>query len=472
MHGGCLLIADIPSLVGLTPDEIASILREEDKRFPEPEPGTVMVQSPVRLCSGYLANKCQATDCGRLHLCRYFILGHCFFRGDMRGRFCRCSHDIRSEGNRAVMKANGISSLREKELRALLQLNDPSCLPEVCYEYKGDKMDVPCHKAEACHRLHVCQHFLRGQCRYFRCNRSHNLLDASAFKVMQRHGLSEELINNVQLLRMHQCKEARLESRKWEWPKENKDKGMIQKNLAYGTEKEVRRRRFVSMDDIDRIKEFGGTNIILTRQLTSSGQTIPCYWDGNAVPEVGYKLVQINRYSMEFHEIEESFELTMPNHSIQKVQRIQNGTLWKFYEMQKETMKKQNRRDVLEKKLFHGTNKTHLHAICRNNFDWRIYGAHGTKYGKGSYFARDASFSDRYCDSNSSSKSMFLARVLVGDFVRGYNHYTRPPPRNYTQDTFYDSCVNKDHDPSIFVIFEKHQIYPEYIIEYCKNNQR
>lgn len=31
---------------------------------------------------------------------------------------------------------------------------------------------------------------------------------------------------------------------------------------------------------------------------------------------------------------------------------------------------------------------------------------------------------------------------------------------------FYDSCVNNSTNPSIFVIFEKQQIYPEYLIEY------
>ncbi|XP_078503487.1 zinc finger CCCH-type antiviral protein 1-like [Lissotriton helveticus] len=225
-HGGYLLLEDIPSLVGLTPEHIASILCEEEKRFPEPEPGTVMVQSDVRLCPEYLANKCQAADCGRLHLCRYFILGHCFIRGNKQGKFCKFSHNIRAEGNRAVLKANEINGLNEKELRALLQLNDRSCLPEVCYEYKGDKTDVPCHKAEECHRLHICQHFLKGQCRFLKCNRSHNLLDATAFEIVQSHGLSEEMIHNIQLLRMHQCKEARLEPHKWERPKENKDKGM------------------------------------------------------------------------------------------------------------------------------------------------------------------------------------------------------------------------------------------------------
>lgn len=60
---------------------------------------------------------------------------------------------------------------------------------------------------------------------------------------------------------------------------------------------------------------------------------------------------------------------------------------------------------------------------------------------------------------------MFLARVLVGEFTNGLSTYARPPPKD-SQATFYDSCVNSVQDPSIFVIFEKHQIYPEYLIKY------
>lgn len=59
---------------------------------------------------------------------------------------------------------------------------------------------------------------------------------------------------------------------------------------------------------------------------------------------------------------------------------------------------------------------------------------------------------------------MFLARVLVGEFTLGRSSYVRPPLKD--NQNFYDSCVNDSSNPSIFVIFEKYQIYPEYLIEY------
>lgn len=85
-------------------------------------------------------------------------------------------------------------------------------------------------------------------------------------------------------------------------------------------------------------------------------------------------------------------------------------------------------------------------------------------FSAGSYFARDASYSDAYCKEGSCSKTMFLARVLVGEFTVGRSSYVRPPLKD--NQNFYDSCVNSSSNPSIFVIFEKQQVYPEYLIEY------
>lgn len=60
---------------------------------------------------------------------------------------------------------------------------------------------------------------------------------------------------------------------------------------------------------------------------------------------------------------------------------------------------------------------------------------------------------------------MFFALVLVGEFAKGSSTFLRPPQKTQ-QAGFYDSCVDNTSNPAIFVIFEKYQIYPEYIIEY------
>ncbi|KAJ1166173.1 hypothetical protein NDU88_006582 [Pleurodeles waltl] len=234
---------------------------------------------------------------------------------------------------------------------------------------------------------------------------------------------------------------------------------MTQRNLKFGTKKEVLRRpMFVSQEDVKRLKASG------------KPQAIPAYWDKTALPTKGYELVDVHRGSSEFNEIEREFEKTMYGYSVQKIKRVQNPSLWQVYQMQMKKMKTVNNdKDVLEKKLFHGTDTYHVDTICHENFDWRMYEGRTTIYGKGSYFSRDASYSHQYCQSSSSRKSMFLARVLVGDYIKGLERYTRPPSKPSNQRMAYDSCVDNEYDPSIFVIFEKLQVYPDYVLEYKQN---
>lgn len=119
--------------------------------------------------------------------------------------------------------------------------------------------------------------------------------------------------------------------------------------------------------------------------------------------------------------------------------------------------------------LFHGTNTDVVDAICQQGFDWRMCGKHGTLFGKGTYFASAASYSHRYAKQTSGSYYyMFVARVLVGSYVEGDKLYTRPPPKDPAKphSDLYDSCVNDTSSPSLFVVFENNQSYPEYLITY------
>ncbi|NXN26777.1 PAR12 polymerase, partial [Nycticryphes semicollaris] len=198
----------------------------------------------------------------------------------------------------------------------------------------------------------------------------------------------------------------------------------------------------------------------------------PPQWDQSALPDTGYKLVQLSYTSTEYGKIKRLFENTMKDYYIHQLLRIQNPALWQVFQWQKEQMKKLNKEKwVDERLLFHGTSPSHESAICEQNFDWRICGTHGTLYGKGSYFARDASYSHMFCSSRGGRYRMLVAHVLVGDFVQGNPTYLRPPPRHSNSNRLYDSCVDDLIDPSIFVIFEKHQVYPAYILEYSKGGQ-
>ncbi|CDQ71754.1 unnamed protein product [Oncorhynchus mykiss] len=145
---------------------------------------------------------------------------------------------------------------------------------------------------------------------------------------------------------------------------------------------------------------------------------------------------------------------------------VQNRDLWEVFQWKRDLMKKNNGgKNSKELHLFHGTDPKHVDAICRDNFDWRLCGTNGTTYGEGSYFARDAKYSHCFT-SHSGVRFMFVCWVLVGDYTQGKSDLRRPPPKGEGNPTFYDSCVDNVLNPSIYVVFEKHQVYPEFLIRY------
>lgn len=159
---------------------------------------------------------------------------------------------------------------------------------------------------------------------------------------------------------------------------------------------------------------------------------------------------------------------------ILEVFRIQNYFQWRKYSQKKkfmQSMLRETKDGCLERYLFHGTQSNHIEAIFNQNFDPRVSGKNATAYGKGSYFAKDASYSHGYAPASPEGHHfMFLAKVLVGRTTLGDKSYTRPPPLNEecASSLLYDSCVDKAKDPTIFIIFDNDQFYPYFIIKYQK----
>ena len=95
----------------------------------------------------------------------------------------------------------------------------------------------------------------------------------------------------------------------------------------------------------------------------------------------------------------------------------------------------------------------------------------GTQYGRGVYFASNASYSSnvRYATPDGNGhQHMYLARVLTGEYTTGQRSFLVPPPKDPNNTAvLYDSVVDNVHSPAIFVIFYDPQAYPEYHIEFC-----
>lgn len=229
--------------------------------------------------------------------------------------------------------------------------------------------------------------------------------------------------------------------------------GMIQTNKASKTQKDViRRPKFVSQWDVQQMQRGPDRQPAQTSSVSLTANFLPqedlCFLSSNK-----YKLSEIHHLHPEYVKVNEHFKASMKNFKIEKIKKIENLELLDKFTRKKSQMKEEG------SLLFYATSRANVDSICANNFDWALHETHETQYGKGSYFAKDAIYSHKNCPYDAKNIVMFVARVLVGNFIEGNVSYMSPPQR-------YDSCVDTSLNPSVFVIFEKDQIYPQYVIEY------
>ncbi len=137
-----------------------------------------------------------------------------------------------------------------------------------------------------------------------------------------------------------------------------------------------------------------------------------------------------------------------------------------YFSMSEKLKKKNPDSTTLERNLFHATDDEQIvQGICYQNFDPRMHGKNATMYGRGAYFAENASYSSGYASSG-NARYMFYAKVLVGNYAKGDSSMMRPPNLPGSQFELYDSTVNDVSKPSIYVVYDKAQCYPQHLILY------
>ncbi|XP_035280897.1 protein mono-ADP-ribosyltransferase PARP11-like isoform X1 [Anguilla anguilla] len=195
---------------------------------------------------------------------------------------------------------------------------------------------------------------------------------------------------------------------------------------------------------------------------------VPSHWE----KDLPFQLIPLDSSTKECKEVVKMFAETMPNVPIRSIMRIQNFKLWDSFCRKKAQLTQIKQMPIDERMLFHGTAYKNIWSICAANFDLKFAGRHGSVHGKGIYFARHASYANKFCGVPKSqnsvlpSKTMILARVLVGEYTQGERSLCQVPSKDKTMTSFYDSCIDDFNYPKTFVIFNSNQIYPEYLIEF------
>jgi serine/threonine protein kinase len=161
----------------------------------------------------------------------------------------------------------------------------------------------------------------------------------------------------------------------------------------------------------------------ISSKYSISQSVQPKNWKAMATPWQDVELVEVPSSSADFKDVETIFHTTCRKDQwlIVKVERVQNLPQWHLYQAHKVMVEsRKHGNDASEKRLFHGTEKATIPKINRNSFNRSFCGKNATAYGKGVYFAVDASYSidDTYSRPDSQgNKYMYLALVVVGDFV-------------------------------------------------------
>ncbi|OLP83580.1 Tankyrase-1 [Symbiodinium microadriaticum] len=125
---------------------------------------------------------------------------------------------------------------------------------------------------------------------------------------------------------------------------------------------------------------------------------------------------------------------------------------------------------ICEAYLFHGTDPHSALKIVENGFEVKKSRA-GKRFGFGGYFSEDPAVADRYAGEGEglyrACYALLLCRVLLGRQYRT----TKFRDESVTEEAFrqrFDSVLAEPHCHlhREFVIFDGHQVYPEYALVY------
>ena len=188
------------------------------------------------------------------------------------------------------------------------------------------------------------------------------------------------------------------------------------------------------------------------------------------------RLFLVARGNPEHADISRQFFRTLGSATIVRIERVENGAIRAAFALQADTLAREmgaahaagrmKRRIV--RRLFHGTQAVEaiVNSSSGHGFLPLLAGtAVGAIHGNGTYFARDASYSDsngfaRTDPQSSGQKQMLLVDVLVGRYEKGapgMKMFSLIPGEQHIR---YNSLVDKVADPSIFVVQHSNQAYP------------
>ncbi|XP_051874688.1 protein mono-ADP-ribosyltransferase PARP14-like isoform X2 [Pristis pectinata] len=219
------------------------------------------------------------------------------------------------------------------------------------------------------------------------------------------------------------------------------------------------------------VEDSKGNAVVISRRLLEGIFELPATWSDMNNQE--FAMVDLPNGTVEYNEVAARFKKFCQKQLVKiiKIERIQNRKLWQSYSVRKQTVERKIAGANVEQILYHGTTKEITQKVNKTGFNRSFCGRNATAYGKGTYFALNASYScdNRYSSpDNDECKFIYQARVITGNKCTGCQNMLEPTPVNAHGDPtdLCDCAVNDLNNPSIFVVFCDDGAYPEYLITF------
>lgn len=210
----------------------------------------------------------------------------------------------------------------------------------------------------------------------------------------------------------------------------------------------------------------------------------PWYWDAQG--DVPFHHEVERKYVMDMGT--KLLQRRLPRASVTKAVRIEDSQLWTTFARRRTELRASGRvvfgnfvpetmdsmtysakttldRSVNEVYLLHGTSEEAARNIATSNFRPSFEGC----FGSGAYFADEADRSDTYARAlEDGGRIMLLCRVVLGNVCRLPDGQDREAARRLEREGLFNSLLGTTQCGKEYVVWDKRQIYPEYIMYYTR----
>ena len=178
--------------------------------------------------------------------------------------------------------------------------------------------------------------------------------------------------------------------------------------------------------------------------------------------------LKVEKDSAEWQEVDQLLKKSIGNARILAIDMNMNMNQWKLFSVERKRLADKAGKAPQEKLLWHGTRNTPSQVIINSDEGLNINYAGDGMWGKGMYFAVNASYSHKYKSTSADGKNQFfLAHVLLGESVKLESDGSlKEPPMKADGLSRYDSVQGHTNGSDVFMVYASRKALAKYLVTY------